>query len=389
MGTVTTAAVSAPLFEYATLRVIWWLLLGILLIGFAIMDGFDLGVGATFRLLGRKDSERRVLLESIEPVWEGNQVWFILGGGAAFAAWPLVYASSFSGLYLAMFLLLVALILRPVGFAFRDKLTDPRWRDVWDIALTIGGAVPSLLFGVTFGNLFLGLPFHYDAMQRSTYAGGFLELLSPFALLSGLVSLSMLVLHGTTYAAMKVGDPMGSRARRIAQIAALVFVLAFVAGGFWVGYGLGGYHITSVIHADGPSDPVGKTVAIVTGAWLNNFHTWPWMWAAPVTALVAAVAALALLQARRPGAAFCATALVQAGTILTAGFALFPFLMPSSANPNHSLTVWDASSSAKTLGLMLAAVAFFLPIVLIYTTWVFRVMKGQVTLEALHDHEGY
>jgi cytochrome d ubiquinol oxidase subunit II len=389
MDAVTTAAASAPLFQYSTLRVIWWLLLGILLIGFAIMDGFDLGVGATFRLLGRKDSERRVLLESIEPVWEGNQVWFILGGGAAFAAWPLVYASSFSGLYLAMFLLLVALILRPVGFTFRDKLTDPRWRNVWDTALTIGGAVPSLLFGVAFGNLFLGLPFHYDAMQRSTYTGGFFELLSPFALLSGVVSLSMLVLHGTTYAAMKVGEPMGSRARRIAQIAALVFVLAFVAAGFWVAYALGGYHITSVIHTDGPSDPVGKTVAIVTGAWLNNFHTWPWMWAAPILAIVASVAAFTLLQARRFGAAFCATALVQAGTILTAGFALFPFLMPSSTNPNHSLTVWDASSSAKTLGLMLAAVTFFLPIVLIYTTWVFRVMKGQVTLEALHDHEGY
>jgi len=389
MDVATTAAASAPLFEYSTLRVIWWLLLGVLLIGFAIMDGFDLGVGATFRLLGRTDSERRVLLESIEPVWEGNQVWFILGGGAAFAAWPLVYASSFSGLYLAMFLLLVALIMRPVGFTFRDKLTDRRWRNVWDTALTIGGAVPALLFGVAFGNLFLGLPFHYDALQRSTYTGGFVELLGPFALLSGVVSLSMLVLHGTTYAAMKVGEPMGSRARRIAQAAALVFIVAFVGAGFWVAYRLSGYHITSVIDRNGPSDPLGKTVAIATGAWLGNFHSWPWMWAAPITAILAAAAAFVLLQARRAGAAFGATALVQAGTIFTAGFALFPFLMPSSSNPNHSLTVWDASSSAKTLGLMLAAVTFFLPIVLIYTAWVFRVMKGQVTLEALHDHEGY
>jgi cytochrome d ubiquinol oxidase subunit II len=389
MDVTTNAFGTAPLFEYSTLRVIWWLLLGVLLVGFAIMDGFDLGVGATFRLLGRTDSERRALLESIEPVWEGNQVWFILGGGAAFAAWPLVYASSFSGLYLAMFLLLVALILRPVGFTFRDKLTDPRWRNVWDTALTIGGAVPSLLFGVAFGNLFLGLPFHYDALQRSTYTGGFFELLSPFALLSGVVSLSMLVMHGTAYAAMKVGDPMGSRARRISQISALIFIVAFVGAGFWVAYGLGGYHITSIINHNGPSDPLRKTVAIVAGAWLDNFHALPWMWTAPITAIIAAAAAFALLQARRPGIAFCATALVQAGTILTAGFALFPFLMPSSANPNHSLTVWDASSSAMTLGLMLAAVIVFLPIVLIYTAWVFRVMKGQVTLEALHDHEGH
>src|SRR6202790_5200673 len=132
---------STPLFDYATLRVIWWLLIGILLIGFAVMDGFDLGLGATFRILGRTDAERRALLASVEPVWEGNQVWFILGGGAVFAAWPLLYAASFSSLYLAMFLVLVGFILRPVGFAFRGKITDPRWRAACDWALLVGGAV--------------------------------------------------------------------------------------------------------------------------------------------------------------------------------------------------------------------------------------------------------
>src|SRR6202042_1777394 len=157
--------------DYETLRVIWWLILGTLLIGFAVMDGFDLGVGIIFRFIGRSDEERRAVLESVEPVWEGNQVWFILGGGAVFAAWPLLYAASFSSLYLAMFLLLVALILRPVGFGFRNHLSDPRWRGVWDWALTLSGAVPSLLFGVAFGNLFLGLPFHFDALQRPVYSG--------------------------------------------------------------------------------------------------------------------------------------------------------------------------------------------------------------------------
>src|SRR5271155_1878899 len=153
--------------DYATLRVIWWLLIGVLLIGFAVTDGFDLGIGLSFTYLGRTDTERRALLASVEPVWEGNQVWFILGGGAVFAAWPLLYAASFSGLYPAMFLLLVALILRPVGFAYRDKLTAARWRAIWDVALTLGGGVPALLFGVAFANLFLGVPFHFDGMQRS------------------------------------------------------------------------------------------------------------------------------------------------------------------------------------------------------------------------------
>ena len=375
----------APLIEYGTLRVIWWLLLGVLLIGFAVMDGFDLGVGATFRLIGRTDAERRVLLESIEPVWEGNQVWFILGGGAAFAAWPLVYASSFSGLYAAMFMLLVALILRPVGFAFRNQLPDARWRNVWDGALTLGGALPSLLFGVAFGNLFVGLPFHFDELQRSTYTGGFLDLLNPFGLLAGSISLSMLILHGTSYAAMKVGEPMSRRARGLGRIASAVFFVSFLGAGWWLGTTLGGFHILSPIDPGGPSDPLQKTVEIVAGGWLGNFRLWPWMWAAPLAALAAAAAAHALLLIGRNGAAFFASSLVQAGTILTAGFALFPFLMPSSTDPGQSLTVWDASSSARTLGLMLAAAAFFLPIVLGYTAWVFRVMKGRVTLEGLHD----
>jgi cytochrome bd ubiquinol oxidase subunit II len=374
--------------DYEALRVIWWLLLGILLIGFAITDGFDLGLGATFRFLGRTDAERRVLLESIEPVWEGNQVWFILGGGAAFAAWPLLYAASFSSLYLAMFLLLVALILRPVGFGFRNHLPDVRWRGAWDWALSVGGAVPALLFGVAFGNLFLGLPFHFDSLQRPVYTGGFFNLLSPFALLSGLISLSMLVLHGASYAAMKVGEPMASRAQFLGRVASGVFVLAFVGAGVWLEFAVSGYRIVGSIDHAGPSNPMHKSVEVVTGAWLENFHSWRWMWAAPIAALLAAVSAHALLHLRRGGPAFVASAIVQAGTILTAGFALFPFLLPSSTVPNHSLTIWDASSSAKTLLIMLCAVVVLLPVVLAYTAWVFHVLKGRITLETLLGHEG-
>jgi cytochrome d ubiquinol oxidase subunit II len=376
------------MFDYETLRVVWWLLLGILLIGFAVTDGFDLGVGATFRFLGRTDAERRVLLESVEPVWEGNQVWFILGGGAVFAAWPLLYAASFSGLYLAMFVLLVALILRPVGFGFRNHLTEPRWRNAWDSALMLGGAVPALLFGVAFGNLFVGLPFQFDALQRPIYSGSFFGLLHPFPLLAGVVSLSMLILHGATYAALKVGEPMAARAGAVGRAASAIFILAFIGAGFWVRFSMVGYRIAGSIDHSGPSNPMHKIVEISSGAWLDNFHAWPWMWAAPLGAILAAACAHALLHLRRAGAAFFASAVVQAGTILTAGFALFPFLMPSSSVPSQSLTVWDASSSAKSLFIMLCAVVVFLPIVLLYTMWVFRVLKGRVTLETLHEHEG-
>jgi len=378
----------STLLDYATLRVIWWLILGVLLMGFAITDGFDLGLGASFTYLGRTDAERRALLSTIEPVWEGNQVWFVLGGGSAFAAWPLLYATSFSGLYLAMFLVLVALILRPVGFTYRGKLTDARWRAGWDIALTVGGAVPALLLGVAFANLFLGVPFHFDNLQRPVVSGSFFSLLHPFALLGGIISLSMLILHGNTYAALKVGEPMAARARLVGRVAAVVFLLTFLGAGFWVYSALGGYEVTSVMDHGGPSDPTRKTVAIVTGAWLNNFRLWPLMWAAPVCAVVGALGAYLSLRAQHAGAAFLASILVQGATILTGGFALFPFLLPSSTHPSQSLTVWDASSSAKTLLLMLAAVLVFLPIILAYTGWVFKVLRGRVTLENLHDHEG-
>jgi cytochrome d ubiquinol oxidase subunit II len=374
--------------SYETLRVIWWLILGVLLMGFAITDGFDLGLGATFTFLGRTDTERRALLSSVEPVWEGNQVWFVLGGGSAFAAWPLLYATSFSGLYLAMFLVLAALILRPVGFMYRGKLTDARWRSAWDVALTLGGAVPALLLGVAFANLFLGVPFHFDSLQRPLVTGSFFSLLHPFALLGGIISLSMLILHGNAYAALKVGEPMAGRARLVGRAASVVFLLAFLSAGYWVYSALGGYELSSVMDHAGPSDPTRKTVAIVTGGWLNNYRIWPLLWAAPACAVAGAVAAHVALRAHHAGAAFMASVLVQGGTILTGGFALFPFLLPSSSFPNQSLTIWDASSSAKTLLLMLVAVAVFLPIILAYTGWVFRVLRGRITLENLQDHEG-
>ena len=374
--------------DYETLRLIWWLILGTLLIGFAIMDGFDLGIGATFRFLGRTDEERRALLESIEPVWEGNQVWFILAGGAVFAAWPLLYAASFSGLYLAMFVLLLALILRPVGFVFRNKVAAARWRNAWDWALLIGGAVPALLFGVAFGNLFLGLPFHFDELQRPVFTGGFFGLLHPFALLAGVVSLSMLIMHGSVYAALKVGEPMSGRAAALGRVAALVYAICFIAAGVWVASAIAGHQIVSPANVLGPSNPMTKHVAVIQGAWLGNYRAHGILWLAPAIALLAAGVTWGLLGARRPGVAFVSSCLTLAGTILTAGLALFPFLMPSSAQPDQGLTVWDASSSAPTLFLMLVIVAVFLPVVLAYTAWVFRVLRGRITLEEIRRHAG-
>jgi cytochrome bd ubiquinol oxidase subunit II len=372
--------------DYETLRVIWWLILGTLLIGFAVTDGFDLGVGIIFRFVGRTDEERRALLECIEPVWEGNQVWFILAGGAVFAAWPLLYAASFSCLYLAMFLILVALILRPVGFNFRNKLPDPRWRNFWDWTLLIAGALPALLFGVAFGNLFLGIAFHFDELMRPVYTAGFLTLLQPFALLAGVVSLSMLVLHGASYAALKAGAPMSARAASIGSAAAIAFVIAFAAAGAWLATGLDGQTITSGADPMGASNPLLKSVVVLRGAWLGNYRAHQILWLAPAAALLAAGFAGIMLRLGRPGAAFISSALAVKATILTAGIALFPFLMPSSTDPGQGLTIWDASSSAKTLFIMLLCVIVLLPIVLAYTAWVFHVLRGRITLEYMRKH---
>jgi cytochrome bd ubiquinol oxidase subunit II len=370
------------MFDYDVLRVIWWLILGTLLIGFAVMDGFDLGLGAAFRFIGRTDEERRAVLASIEPVWDGNQVWFILGGGAVFAAWPVLYATSFSGLYPAMLLLLGALILRPVGFTYRNKLPERRWRNAWDWALLVGGAVPALLFGVAIGNLYLGLPFHFDEMRRPFYSGTFFELLHPYALLTGLVSFSMLVMHGCTYAALKVGEPMSSRAAALGRVAAATFFASFLIAGVWVAGVMDGYHLDPA----GVAGSASGNVYVIEGGWLENYRTHALLWAAPASALAFALLTGLLLRAGRAGAAFISSSLTQAATILTAGFALFPFLMPSSESHNDSLTVWNASSSQHTLQIMLVAVVVFLPIVLAYTTWVFHVLKGRITLEAVRAH---
>jgi cytochrome d ubiquinol oxidase subunit II len=374
-----------PMFDYETLRVIWWLLLGALLIGFAIMDGFDLGVAALVRVLAHDDDERRALLETVEPVWEGNQVWIILGGGAVFAAWPLLYAASFSGFYFAILLVLLAFILRPVGFGFRNKVADPRWRSSWDWVLTVSGLVPSLIFGVAFGNLFLGVPFRYDDTLRMTYEGGLIGLLRPFPLLVGIVSLSMLLMHGAAYASMKADEIIAARATRLLGWLAPAFAASFALAGVWLAFGITGYAVNGAA-VDGPSNPLAKQVAS-SGGWLAG-ALGGWACAAAAIALAAALAVPLLAQRARHGSAFLASALAIAGTILSAGFALFPFLMPSSLDPRSSLTIWDASSSKTTLGLMLLVTLVLLPIVMAYTAWVYHILRGRVSLAHVKQSHG-
>jgi cytochrome d ubiquinol oxidase subunit II len=373
--------------DYEILRVIWWLLLGVLLVGFAIMDGFDLGVATLLPFVARTETERRVAINTIGPVWDGNQVWLITGGGAVFAAFPPVYAASFSGFYIAMFLVLASLILRPVGFEFRNKIKDARWRAFWDYALFAGGFVPSLVFGVAFGNLLQGVPFRIDADMRVLYEGsGLFELLNPFGIMCGLVSVGMLTTHGAVYLTVKAEGPVKERAAAYVRIGALVTVVLFILAGIWTAFGLKGYAITSAIAVDGPSNPLLKTVTQVRGQWFANFGIHKWMMLAPALAILGPLSTMMFTASRRAGLAFIASAIGIFGIITTAGVSMFPFLMPSDIMPAASLTVWDATSSHLTLFVMLLAALIFLPIVLAYTGFAFRVMKGPVTAKQIEGN---
>lgn len=373
-------------FDYETLKLIWWLFVGVLLIGFAIMDGFDMGVAAWLPFLGKSDDERRVIINTIGATWEGNQTWLITAGGAIFAAWPLVYAAAFSGLYIALLLVLFALFFRPVGFDYRSKLQNPRWRNGWDWALFFGSAIPALIFGVAFGNLLIGLPFYYDDTLRSFYTGSFWALLNPFALLCGTVSLTMLMMHGAIYLQLRTDSAIQQRAQKAALITGVICAITFALSGIWVAIGIEGYDITSIQNVNAALNPLNKTVEKSIGAWLNNYHTYPWMTSAPIAGFAGILLALISAKFKHERSAFLCSSIAIAGIILTAGFSMFPFIMPSSTHPASSLTAWDAVSSQKTLGIMFIVTVIFLPLILFYTSWVFKVLRGKVTVKSIQEN---
>ncbi|WKV51896.1 cytochrome d ubiquinol oxidase subunit II [Dickeya fangzhongdai] len=374
------------MFDYEVLRFVWWLLIGVLLIGFAVTDGFDMGVGVLVRLMGRNDVERRVMINSIAPHWDGNQVWLITAGGALFAAWPMVYAAAFSGFYIAMILVLASLYFRPVGFDYRSKIEDPRWRNMWDWGIFIGSFVPPVVIGVAFGNLLQGVPFHVDEYLRLYYTGNFFQLLNPFGLLAGVVSLSMIVAQGANYLVMRTSGDLHFRAKKVAQFSSLALTVTFALAGVWVVYGIDGYAVTSVINTAGESNPLHKEVARQAGAWLVNFNQHPVLWAIPLLGVVLPLMTAVMARAEKGAMAFLFSSLSIACVILTAGIAMFPFIMPSVTVPNVSLTMWDATSSLLTLRVMTVVAIIFVPIVLSYTIWCYYKMFGRITKEHVEQN---
>lgn len=373
------------IFDYETLKMLWWLIIGILLIGFAITDGMDMGVAMLLRLVGKTDSERRTVINTIGPHWDGNQVWFITAGGALFAAWPMVYAAAFSGFYFAMMLVLFALFFRPLGFDYRSKVDSKRWRNNWDWGLFAGSAIPALVFGVAFGNLFLGVPFSIDNFLRVSYQGSFFALLNPFALLVGVISITMLIAHAGMWLQLRTASLVAERSGQYGRYALILFIVLFAAAGFWVA-NLTGYQIVSMPDTQSHADPLAKVVTTAQGAWLTNYSERPWTMTFPILAFAMALSALLFSKLNKPALGLASTSLMLIGIIMTAGVSLFPFIMPSSNNPNISLTIWDAVSSHMTLNVMFVAVVIFVPIILSYTTWCYVKMWRRVTVEEIKNN---
>lgn len=369
--------------DYETLKLVWWGLVLFLLVGFVVMDGFDLGVGMLLPVVGKTDDERRVLLNSVGPVWEGNQVWLIAGAGTLFAAWPLVYAAAFSALYVPFMFLLFGLFLRPVGFDYRSKLPDPVWRCWWDRALVVGGLLPTLVFGATLGLVLQGLPFRFDTALRIHY--GAFAFHWPLLLTAMGTALALLLLHGTSFLQCKTQGAIAARSARLALWLGPLASALFALGGVWLGE-MAGYRITAIGDLNGALTPLMKEVVAVPAGWLGNFVAHPVLWAVPVLGLLLPLVCALASRLGKSGLALVASGGACAAMMLTVAIALFPFVLPSSLDPASSLTLWDSTSSERTLLIMLGIVGVLMPVNIGYTLWVYRVVRGRVSAEQVRQH---
>jgi cytochrome bd ubiquinol oxidase subunit II len=336
--------------SYDSLIVIWFLLLGVLLVGYAILDGFDLGVGILHPFVAKTDEERRIFLNSIGPLWDGNEVWLVTFGGGLFAAFPQAYASVFSGFYTALMLVLVALISRAVSMEFRSKREHPGWRAFWDWSFFAGSTGASLVFGVAIGNAMMGLPLS----PEGDFAGSFFDLLNPYGLLIGGFAVSMFALHGALFLNLKTEGALQARLR----------------GWIWLAFGL--FLVLYVLATI-------STLMLVPHA-TANFAQHPWAIMVVLCDVLAIANIPRCVYRSRPGQAFLSSAIGIAGLLTLFGLALFPNLITASNDSSLSVTIFNAASSAKTLGIMLVIAAIGMPLVLAYTVIIYRAFRGKVRL---------
>ncbi|MFN7097435.1 MAG: cytochrome d ubiquinol oxidase subunit II [Gammaproteobacteria bacterium] len=382
---------------YAILQLLSWITVAAVLFLFAATCGFDFGAGMLAPFIGKDDAERRAVINTVGPTWDGNQVWLITAGGAIFAIWPRVYAASFSGLYFAILLVLWSLFLRPVAFEYRSKIASASWRQFWDWALCIGSFLPVLLLGVAVGNLFLGIPFQFnpidlrffygDSLQNASAFSDLFGLLRPFALYVGVFCVIMMLMQGASYLAFRTVGVIHERSRKIILVTSILYIILFAFAGLWCQHLLG-YHWSAT--PDPILNPLNQVVTTSLGGWLSNFNTYSWMIIAPILGFLGAILAFILTIKRKSFAAFCFSTVTIFGTLATCGLSMYPFLMPSSIKPAQSLIIYNASSSQLSLIGILITALITVPIIFIYTAFVYRKLWGRdvkMSAEVIKQHE--
>ena len=392
------------------LQVISWLVVGLLIFLVAATVGSDFGIGILSKFVGKTDYEKRAVINVAAPTWDGSQVWFIAAGGALFTIWPQVYATSFSGLYIAILLVLWGLFLRPPAFEYRKKVDNQKWRTTWDWMLLLGSVIPMFVMGVAIGNLYLGFPIAYDDTARLIYGtitnGQYqsmwvtlIDLLSPFALLFGVIALNMALMHGSLYAKLRTDGILRERFKKISNTTVISYLVLFILAGIWLTC-IPGYQYASnsnlAHYSDALTHPFSSAVITTKYSWYYNFcQAHIWMWFAPLLTIVGGVLILKFNKENKDWSAFLASLATILGSILTVGFALFPFLMVSiSGNHQFSLTIWNASSSQLSLTGFLIIAAILIPVVFAYTFFVYKKMwanNRRITVEEVmqNSHEMY
>jgi len=374
-------------FDYVTFKLLWYCIIGLLAAGFALTEGFGLGIGMLLPFAGRDDEQRRLILNSYGPVAEGNQTWLIAAAGCIFAVWPLLYAAALSCLYALLMPALFALLLRPVALHYRSKRPAPGWRAGWDGCLFGASLLATLALGAAIGNLVQGLPFRFDEAMRMAYGGSLADLLNPSAVLGAALATALLAMHGAAWLQFKTQGEIARRARAWGMAAALQAALLLAGAALWMAYGIDGYRIIVMPDAGLAFLPPLKMVEHASGAWLDNFRHRPLMLLLPAGAC-ASLALVAWSSAKqRALTALLASGSAIALVLASTGAMLFPFLLPSSLAPNDSLTVWDAAASHNSLAVMFWSALVLLPLVAAYSAWVYRVMRGKVTAAWLREQQ--
>lgn len=362
--------------DYEVLKFLWWVILGCILVVYAATAGFDIGVTTILPFL-KKETDRRIALNTSAPTWDGNLTWIVFAGGGLFVVWPVVYSTAFSGMYAAILLILFPHFLRPPGYEYRSKVDSPRWRRMWDVGLFLSGVIPVFCFGVATGNCFIGFPFNFNEItMRLDYTGDFWGLLNPLGILAGIVSVCMVVLHGATYLQRRTEGQLRETARKIVFYAGFAMLIFFTIAGTLIVFHVPGYELVS----GGMGNIAAfdqKVTHMTTGAWFDSYFKYPWKFYAPVTAYVGIVMAMLTTYLRSVKFAFWWSALAVAGTIATSGFTLFPFIMPSSTNPDQSITMWNATSSQYALNIMFYVGTVLLFIIMAYKIFAYHSVWGK------------